>query len=54
MRKANKAKAKADDENVERAREWDEAKAKEKAGISRIDPEAREKADAEDEARVRE
>ena len=39
---------------MERAREWDEAKAKEKEDITRIDPEAREKADAEDEERVRE
>ena len=41
-------------ETVERAREWAEAKEKEKADIARISSEAREKAEAEAKARVRE
>ena len=43
MRKAREARAKAEAETAERARAWDEAKAREKAYISRLGDEDREK-----------
>ena len=54
MSKAREAKAKDEAETVEMARDWDKAKEKEKSKIYRIDTEAREKADAKSEARIRE
>ena len=53
-RKAREAKAKVEAWTVERAREWAEAKSKERAEISRVDAEARERAREEAKTRVRE
>ena len=41
------------DETVERTRAWDEAKAKKMTEIARIAADTREKAEAEDKARLR-
>ena len=54
MSTERETKAMEEDETVERARAWDESKTKEKAEIAMIAAEAREKADTEDEDRVRE
>ena len=53
-RVAVKAREKADSEAAYRGKAWDEAKAKEKAGIARITAEASEKVEAEADARVTE
>ena len=53
-RKARETKAKNAAKTVERSRSWDEDKEKDKAEISRVNAEARERAGLEDKATVRE
>ena len=53
MRKARYERAKAESDTAERARAWDEAKAREKAEITRITAESREKVELEAKATAR-